>query len=66
MARRPCRNHNPAFKAKGALAAIKNEKTLVERAQQFDVHPMRVTDEVYQVGGPQLTAPDDAAIYLVR
>jgi glyoxylase-like metal-dependent hydrolase (beta-lactamase superfamily II) len=26
---------------------------------------MRITDEVFQVGGPQLTAPEDAAIYLV-
>lgn len=27
--------------------------------------PVRITDEVFQVGGPQLTAPQDAAIYLV-
>lgn len=27
--------------------------------------PVRITDEVYQVGGPQLTAPQDAAIYLL-
>jgi glyoxylase-like metal-dependent hydrolase (beta-lactamase superfamily II) len=27
--------------------------------------PVRITDEVFQVGGPQLTAPEDAAIYLV-
>jgi glyoxylase-like metal-dependent hydrolase (beta-lactamase superfamily II) len=27
--------------------------------------PVRITDEVFQVGGPQLTAPKDAAIYLV-
>ena len=26
---------------------------------------MRITDEVFQVGGPQLTAPQDAAIYLI-
>ena len=38
MTRRPRRNHTPAFKAKGALAAIKGEKTLAELAQQFDVH----------------------------
>jgi hypothetical protein len=24
--------------------------------------PIRITDEVFQVGGPQLTAPQDAAI----
>ena len=28
--------------------------------------PVRITDEVFQVGGPQLTAPQDAAIYLIK
>jgi glyoxylase-like metal-dependent hydrolase (beta-lactamase superfamily II) len=27
--------------------------------------PVRITDEVFQVGGPQLTAPQDVAIYLI-
>ena len=43
MTRRTRRNHSPAFKAKVALAAIKGDKTLVELAQQFDVHPNKVT-----------------------
>jgi transposase len=43
MTRRTRRNHTPAFKAKVALAAIKGEKTLVELAQQFDVHPNQIT-----------------------
>lgn len=43
MARRPRRNHSPAFKAKVALAAVKGEKTLAELAQQFDVHPNQIT-----------------------
>ena len=43
MARRPRRNHTPAFKAKVALAAVKGEKTLAELAQQFDVHPNQIT-----------------------
>ena len=43
MTRRSRRNHNPAFKAKMALAAIKGEKTLAELAQQFDVHPNQIT-----------------------
>ncbi len=30
MARRPRRNHSPAFKAKVALAAIQDERTLAE------------------------------------
>ena len=38
MTRRPRRNHSPAFKAKVAVAAIKGEKTLIELAQDFDVH----------------------------
>lgn len=28
--------------------------------------PVRITNEVFQVGGPQLTAPQDAAIYLIN
>jgi transposase-like protein len=43
MARRVRRTHNPAFKAKVALAAIKGEKTLAELAQQYDVHPNQIT-----------------------
>ena len=43
MARRARRTHNPAFKAKVALAAIKGEKTLAELAQPYDVHPNQIT-----------------------
>ncbi|KJB91854.1 transposase [Skermanella aerolata KACC 11604] len=43
MTRRPRRNHRPAFKAKVALAAVKDEKTLAELAQQFDIHPNQIT-----------------------
>ena len=43
MARRARRTHNPAFKAKVALAAIKGERTLAELAQQHDVHPNQIT-----------------------
>ena len=43
MAKRTRRNHTPAFKAKVALAAVKGEKTIVELAQQFDVHPNQIT-----------------------
>jgi len=38
MARRPRGNRRPAFKAKVAVAAIKGEKTLIELAQDLDVH----------------------------
>ena len=43
MQRRPRRNHTPAFKAKVALAAIKGDRTLSRLAEQFDVHPNRIT-----------------------
>ena len=42
MARRARRNHSPAFKAKVAVAAIKGEKTMIELAQEFDVHPNQI------------------------
>lgn len=37
------RNHSPSFKAKVALAAIREDRTLAELAQKFDVHPNQVT-----------------------
>ena len=43
MSRRPRRNHTGAFKAKVALAALKGETTLLELAQQFDVHANQIT-----------------------
>ncbi len=43
MTKRARRNHNPAFKAKVALAAIKGERTLAELAQLHDVHPNQIT-----------------------
>lgn len=41
--RRKRRNHSPVFKAKVALAAVKEDRTLAELAQQFDVHPNQIT-----------------------
>ncbi len=43
MIRRPRRNHGAAFKAKVALEAIKEEQTLVQLAERFDVHPNQIT-----------------------
>ncbi len=42
MARRRRRNHSPAFKAKVAVAGIEDERTLIELAQDFDVHPNQI------------------------
>lgn len=63
--RRKRRNHSPAFKAKVALAAIKEDRTLAELAKQFDVHPNQIqdwkkqllqsADDVFEKGGPART-----------
>ena len=37
------RKHSPAFKAKVALAAIKNEETTAQLAQRFNVHPTMIS-----------------------
>ncbi|MCK1477009.1 hypothetical protein IVB27_19895 [Bradyrhizobium sp. 197] len=39
MKRRSRRNHSPAFEAKVALAVIKSDRTIVQLADHFDVHP---------------------------
>ena len=43
MKKRTRRNHTPAFKAKVALAALKNDRTIAQLAEQFDVHPNQIT-----------------------
>src|SRR5438093_12374652 len=46
MSRRPRRNHTSAFKAKVAkvaIATIKGDRTLVQLAEQFDVHPNQIS-----------------------
>jgi len=42
MKKRARRNHTPAFKAKVALAALKNDRTMTQLAEQFDVHPNQI------------------------
>ncbi|GAB9169037.1 IS3 family transposase [Bradyrhizobium diazoefficiens] len=67
MSRRPRRNHTPAFKAKVALAALKGDRTIVQLAEHFDVHPNQITawksqlegsaSEVFGPGGGVLAMP---------
>lgn len=42
MSRRPRRSHSPTLKAKVAMAVIKGDKTLVQLAKEFGVHPNQI------------------------
>ena len=44
MTKRTRRNHSGSFKAKVALTALRGEKTLIEIAEQYEVHPTQVTE----------------------
>lgn len=44
MKREARRSHTPTFKANGALAAVRGDKTVAELAKQFDVHANQVTN----------------------
>ena len=44
VARRLRRTHNPEFKARVALAALREDKTLAQLCQEFDLHANQITE----------------------
>ena len=70
-ARRTRRTHSPAFKARVALSALRDDRTMAELCKEFEVHASQVIDwkrqlldgasGVFGAGGSQEAAPVDLA-----
>lgn len=69
-ARRTRRTHSPAFKARVALAALRDDKTMAELCKEFELHASQVIEWKRQLlqgavevfaGGAQAAAPVDLA-----
>ncbi len=68
MSKRPRRNQSAVFKAKVALEAVKEEQTLVQLSERFQVHPNQIMEwkkqllekapEVFEKGKKNPDEPD--------